>query len=92
MFYETLKRCKVHTEELGPLIQRSDKKLHMYVVYCQNKPVSEHIVAENLAYFDEIRMKLKHKLVVSRYANYCGSLLIRFGIINNYTDYSAPVS
>lgn len=37
----------------------------MYVVYCQNKPVSEHIVSEHLAYFDEIRQKLKHKLLVS---------------------------
>lgn len=37
----------------------------MYVVYCQNKPVSEHIVSEHLGYFDEIRQKLKHKLLVS---------------------------
>lgn len=39
----------------------------MYVIYCQNKPVSEHIVAEHLGYFEEIRLKLKHKLVVSIY-------------------------
>lgn len=37
----------------------------MYVVYCQNKPVSEHIVAEHLGYFDELRNMLGHKLVVS---------------------------
>lgn len=37
----------------------------MYIVYCQNKPVSEHIVAEHIGYFEEIRNKLKHKLVVS---------------------------
>lgn len=37
----------------------------MYIVYCQNKPVSEHIVAEHISYFEEIRNKLKHKLVVS---------------------------
>lgn len=40
-------------------------KLRMYIVYCQNKPVSEHIVAEHISYFEEIRNKLKHKLVVS---------------------------
>lgn len=51
--------------ELGPLIKRSERKLHMYVIYCQNKPVSEHIVAENLGYFEEIRQKLNHKLFVS---------------------------
>lgn len=52
-------------KELGPLIKRSERKLHMYVVYCQNKPVSEHIVSEHMNYFDEIRNKLGHKLVVS---------------------------
>lgn len=36
----------------------------MYVKYCQNKPVSEHIVAEHLNYFQEVRSKLKHKLEV----------------------------
>lgn len=45
----------------------------MYVVYCQNKPVSEHIVAEHLGYFEEIRLKLKHKLCVS--GNFQGGLL-----------------
>lgn len=50
---------------MGPLIKRSERKLHMYVVYCQNKPVSEHIVSEHMNYFDEIRNKLGHKLVVS---------------------------
>lgn len=47
------------------MIKRSERKLHMYVIYCQNKPVSEHIVAEHLGYFEEIRQKLKHKLFVS---------------------------
>lgn len=47
------------------MIKRSERKLHMYVIYCQNKPVSEYIVAEHLGYFEEIRQKLKHKLFVS---------------------------
>lgn len=37
----------------------------MYVKYCQNKPVSEHILAEHLDYFKDIQMKLKHRLGVS---------------------------
>lgn len=56
----------------------------MYVIYCQNKPVSEHIVAEHLGYFEEVRNKLKHKLVVSigvvcatkldgRFSSLCGT-------------------
>lgn len=29
-----------------------ERRLHMYVVYCQNKPKSEFIVAEYDTYFD----------------------------------------
>lgn len=64
-FLKHLQNCIENPRELGPLIKRSERKLHMYVVYCQNKPVSEHIVSEHMNYFDEIRNKLGHKLVVS---------------------------
>lgn len=64
-FFVSLQECMVHTKKLGPLIKQSERRLRMYVIYCQNKPVSEHIVAEHLGYFEEIRIKLKHKLVVS---------------------------
>lgn len=62
---KALQKCRTNSIELGPLIKRSQPKLRMYVIYCQNKPISEHIVAEHLGYFEEIRAKLKHKLVVS---------------------------
>lgn len=62
---KTLLNCIQNPSELSAIIKRSERKLHMYVVYCQNKPVSEHIVSEHLSYFDEIRLKLKHKLLVS---------------------------
>lgn len=29
-----------------------ERRLHMYVIYCQNKPKSEFIVAEYDTYFD----------------------------------------
>lgn len=61
---KTLQNCIQNPYELSAIIKRSERKLHMYVVYCQNKPVSEHIVSEHLGYFDEIRQKLKHKLLV----------------------------
>lgn len=64
-FLKSLQKCIQNSIELGPLIKRCERKLHMYVIYCRNKPVSEHIVAEHLGYFEEIRSKLKHKLVVS---------------------------
>lgn len=65
IFLKTLHNCIQNPSELSAIIKRSERKLHMYVVYCQNKPVSEHIVSEHLGYFDEIRQKLKHKLLVS---------------------------
>lgn len=52
----------------------------MYVVYCQNKPVSEHIVSEHLGYFDDIRQKLKHKLLVSIFWIICA----RVESVTNY--------
>lgn len=62
-FLKALKRCVEHPAEIGPLFRRYERKLHMYVVYCQNKPVSEFIVSEHLdTYFEEIRQKLGHKL------------------------------
>uniref|UniRef100_A0A6E8WCU5 DH domain-containing protein n=1 Tax=Anopheles coluzzii TaxID=1518534 RepID=A0A6E8WCU5_ANOCL len=61
-FLKALQKCLQNPYELGPLIKRSERKLHMYVVYCQNKPVSEHIVQEHMSYFDELRLKLKYKL------------------------------
>lgn len=48
--------------ELAQLFPRYERKLHMYVVYCKNKPVSEYIVSEYLdTYFEELRVKLGHK-------------------------------
>ncbi|XP_050073196.1 triple functional domain protein isoform X1 [Anopheles maculipalpis] len=61
-FLKSLQKCLQNPYELGSLIKRSERKLHMYVVYCQNKPVSEHIVQEHMSYFDELRLKLKYKL------------------------------
>ncbi|KAI5735919.1 hypothetical protein M8J77_024245 [Diaphorina citri] len=63
IFLKALERCVEHPEEIGPLFKRYERKLSMYVVYCQNKPVSEHIVSEHIDnYFEDIRIKLGHKL------------------------------
>ncbi|XP_075229474.1 trio Rho guanine nucleotide exchange factor isoform X4 [Lycorma delicatula] len=63
IFLKSLERCIEHPEELGPLFKRYERKLHMYVVYCQNKPVSEFIVSEYIdTYFEDLRQKLGHKL------------------------------
>lgn len=51
-FLKALEKCINHPEELGPLFKRYERKLHMYVVYCQNKPMSEYIVSEYDLYFE----------------------------------------
>ncbi|XP_058808184.1 triple functional domain protein-like isoform X3 [Phymastichus coffea] len=61
-FLKSLEHCLEKPEELGPLFKRYERKLHMYVVYCQNKPVSEYIVSEHIDTFEELRQKLGHRL------------------------------
>lgn len=54
-FLKALEKCTEHPEELGPLFKRYERKLYMYVVYCQNKPVSEFIVSEYIDTYFEVR-------------------------------------
>ncbi|XP_028930163.1 rho guanine nucleotide exchange factor 25 isoform X2 [Ornithorhynchus anatinus] len=43
-----------------------ERRLHMYVVYCHNKPKSEHVVSEfGDHYFEELRLRLDHRLQLS---------------------------
>lgn len=65
IFLKSLQNCVQNPCELSAIINRNRAKLRMYVVYCQNKPVSEHIVQEHFSYFEEIKKKLEHKLLVS---------------------------
>ncbi|XP_076368710.1 triple functional domain protein-like isoform X2 [Tachypleus tridentatus] len=62
-FHGELQKCVLEPEKLGPLFRRYERRLNMYVVYCQNKPKSEFIVSEYIdTYFEEVRQKLGHKL------------------------------
>lgn len=65
-FLESLKSCIQDPVQLAKVIKDRSRKLGMYVVYSQNKPLSEHILSEHSAYFNEIRLKLKQKLTVSQ--------------------------
>ena len=40
--------------DLGPIFQRSERKLSMYSVYCQNKAKSEYIVSEYIDTYFEV--------------------------------------
>ena len=42
-----------------------ERRLHMYVKYCENKPKSERVVSEHLDdVFEEVRARLGHKLAL----------------------------
>ncbi|XP_043362502.1 rho guanine nucleotide exchange factor 25 isoform X6 [Dermochelys coriacea] len=54
-----------HLREHPPDLRlaQGERRLHMYVVYCQNKPKSEHIVSEYIdSYFEELKQELGHRL------------------------------
>ncbi|CAN9511658.1 unnamed protein product [Ophioblennius macclurei] len=62
-FLGELEKCVGDPDTLAQLFIKHERRLHMYVVYCQNKPKSEHIVSEYIeTYFEEIRQQLGHRL------------------------------
>ncbi|KAF6724747.1 Rho guanine nucleotide exchange factor 25 [Oryzias melastigma] len=62
-FLGELEKCLGEPERLAQLFIKHERRLHMYVVYCQNKPKSEHIVSEYIeTYFEELRQQLGHRL------------------------------
>ncbi|TNN56927.1 Rho guanine nucleotide exchange factor 25 [Liparis tanakae] len=62
-FQGELEKCIAEPERLAQLFIKHERRLHMYVVYCQNKPKSEHIVSEYIeTYFEELRQQLGHRL------------------------------
>ncbi|XP_029012374.1 rho guanine nucleotide exchange factor 25 isoform X2 [Betta splendens] len=62
-FLGELEKCLAEPERLAQLFIKHERRLHMYVVYCQNKPKSEHIVSEYIeTYFEELRQQLRHRL------------------------------
>ncbi|XP_072349766.1 rho guanine nucleotide exchange factor 25-like isoform X2 [Scyliorhinus torazame] len=62
-FLGELEKCIEEPERLAELFIKHERRLHMYVVYCQNKPKSEHIVSEYIdTYFEELKQQLGHRL------------------------------
>ncbi|KAM6959163.1 triple functional domain protein [Aplochiton taeniatus] len=61
-----LEKCLEEPDRLGPLFVKHERRLHMYIVYCQNKPKSEHIVSEYIdTYFEELKQRLGHRLQIT---------------------------
>ncbi|XP_022600926.1 rho guanine nucleotide exchange factor 25-like isoform X1 [Seriola dumerili] len=62
-FLAELEKCVGDPDSLAQLFIKHERRLHMYVVYCQNKPKSEHIVSEYIeTYFEDLRQQLGHRL------------------------------
>lgn len=47
-----IEKCLEEPERLGILFKRYERRLSMYIVYCQNKPKSEYIVSEHDSFFE----------------------------------------
>ncbi|KAL8612449.1 hypothetical protein ACOMHN_058577 [Nucella lapillus] len=60
-----LEACLSAPDRVGSIFVRYERRLYMYVKYCENKPKSEYIVSEFLdTYFEEVRQKLGHRLTL----------------------------
>ncbi|XP_059417381.1 kalirin isoform X2 [Carassius carassius] len=64
-FVGELEKCLEDQEKLPELFCKHERRLHMYVVYCQNKPKSEFIVAEYDSYFEGIQQDINSRLSIS---------------------------
>ncbi|XP_063778783.1 triple functional domain protein isoform X1 [Pseudophryne corroboree] len=62
-FLGELEKCLEEPERLASLFVKHERRLHMYIIYCQNKPKSEHIVSEYIdTYFEDLKQRLGHRL------------------------------
>ncbi|KAM8904892.1 kalirin-like isoform 3-T3 [Spinachia spinachia] len=66
-FLVELERCAQNHELLADLFIRHERRLHMYVVYCQNKPRSEVIVIEYDTFFEDIQHEISCRMSISDY-------------------------
>uniref|UniRef100_G3TSK0 Kalirin RhoGEF kinase n=1 Tax=Loxodonta africana TaxID=9785 RepID=G3TSK0_LOXAF len=64
-FLAELEKCIQEQDRLAQLFIKHERKLHIYVWYCQNKPRSEYIVAEYDAYFEEVKQDINQRLTLS---------------------------
>ncbi|XP_072541978.1 kalirin isoform X5 [Salminus brasiliensis] len=64
-FVGELEKCLEDHEKLPELFIKHERRLYMYVVYCQNKPKSEFIVAEYDSYFESVQQEVSSRLSIS---------------------------
>ena len=61
-FLGEIEKCLDDPKRIGSIFIRYERRLHMYVKYCENKPKSEFIVADYNDFFEEMRTKMGHRL------------------------------
>ncbi|KAI4889787.1 hypothetical protein NFI96_030817, partial [Prochilodus magdalenae] len=66
-FMVELEKCLQDHDKLAELFIKHERRLHMYVIYCQNKPRSEFIVAEYDTFFEEIKQDINSRMSISDY-------------------------
>ncbi|NP_001314918.1 kalirin RhoGEF kinase b isoform 1 [Danio rerio] len=62
-----LEKCLQDHDKLAELFIKHERRLHMYVIYCQNKPRSEFVVAEYDKYFEGVQQEINSRLAISDY-------------------------
>ncbi|XP_073708787.1 kalirin RhoGEF kinase b isoform X2 [Garra rufa] len=66
-FLGELEKCLQDHDRLAELFIKHERRLHMYVIYCQNKPRSEFVVAEYDGFFEEVQQEVNSRLSISDY-------------------------
>ncbi|KAK2857484.1 hypothetical protein Q7C36_005403 [Tachysurus vachellii] len=66
-FLGELEKCLQDHDKLAELFIKHERRLHMYVIYCQNKPRSEFIVAEYDTFFEEVQQEINTRMSISDY-------------------------
>lgn len=64
-FVGELEKCLDDHEKLPELFIKHERRLHMYVIYCQNKPKSEFIMAEYDSFFEAVQQEVNCRLGIS---------------------------
>uniref|UniRef100_A0A8C2JZM5 Kalirin RhoGEF kinase n=1 Tax=Cyprinus carpio TaxID=7962 RepID=A0A8C2JZM5_CYPCA len=62
-----IEKCLQDQDRLAVTFIKHERRLHMYVIYCQNKPRSEFVVAEYDAFFEEVQQEVNSRLSISDY-------------------------
>jgi len=68
VFVKEVRKCRENPSQVGSLFKRYERRLQMYVIYCQNKPLSEYLVRKHKSpYFTNLQTEVGTKLSIADY-------------------------